>query len=575
MTNYEFRHFINGVEFQPIDAQNIGIKIDFMADISEFELNVDTLKLATSAYQEVMHHVSLGVGIFEGIPYEIKVGSVTLEYFVNLTDGVRFTDSYVECKIEKRWSINSFQNNAQGLSFELLNSRTPITGGFDIPYVIIPDNQVELLLLVALAGFQTTMALIQSIRDLVTIITSGTIEAVTPNAGVPPSVSTGSIITIVLKIAAQAIYTTALVLMLIKLTKDTIELIMPKIRKLKGNKVKSLIEQGCVNLGYSFQSSLLDAIPQLTILPVTLVNSKPSILNIILGNSTTYYNKPYPSTNDSIPMLWDLIEEIRNLFNAKIRVINNVVMLERRDYWASYSSSTIKNTLNIQDSRENAHTFNFQNSWKRYFMRYQFDSSDIWTMDNISGHSAEYSTEPLTVTNQDLVTIKTLATISSSFSLTKRKDSLNKVETALGELAQSVDNVVNGLGGNSNLYGIILNRIGVSQFSQQFIGQTRLMYTVGGKQPSNYVDKIGMTAIYDGYHVINQVKENFKAIAESQVPFAPQQFENIIGNNFMYDQNGNQLEIRTFTWVSGSAKADIEYQYPSDLAWNTQTIKIA
>ena len=415
MTNYEFRHFINGVEFQPVDAQNIGIKLDFMADISECELNVDTLKLSTQAYQQVNTHVNSGVGIFEGIPYTIQVGSVVLEYYVNLTEGARFADSFVECKIEKRWSVNTFQNNARGLSFESLNSQIPISGIFDVPYIVVQDNQVALLLILALNGFQSTLALIQSIRDLVTIITSGTIEAATPNAGVPPSISTGSIITIILKIAAQAVYTTALALMIVKLTKDTIELVIPKIRKLKGSKVKALIEQGCAKLGYGFQSNLLDSIPQLTILPVTLVNSKPSILNIILGTSTTYYNTGYPTANDSVPMLWDLIEEIRNLFNAKIRIINGVVNLERRDYWASFSNSSFINTLNIQNSRENAHTFNFQNSWKRYFMRYQFDASDIWTMDSINGVTAEYSTEPINVANTDLVTIKKLAEISSSF----------------------------------------------------------------------------------------------------------------------------------------------------------------
>jgi len=575
MTNYEFRHFINGIEVVPVGAENIGIKLDFMSDISEGELTTDTLKLTNAAYREVNMHVNSGEGLFEGIPYEIKVGSVTLEYFVNLTEGAIFADSYVECKIQKRWALSTFRDRARGLSFESLNANAPISGIFDIPYIIVPDNQIELFIMLSFATYQSTLAVIQATRDLITIITAGTVEASTPIVGVTPSVNAGAIASLILKIAAQTIYTLALILILVKLIKDIIELIVPKVRYLKGSKIKNLIEQGCTYLGYGFSSTLLDAIGGLTHLPVPLVKSNPSILSQILGNSTAYYNKGYPTASDTTPQLWDLIGEIRDLFNGKVYIRNKVVHLERRDFLASFASSSLVNTLNLQNIRENATEFNFMNTWKRYFMHYQFDPADLWTMDGIEGVFAEYSTEAINTTNADLVTIKNLAEIPSSFSLANRKKELNAVENSLSVLAIGVDNTINFLGGNSNLNALLLNRIGVTQISQQFFTVSKLMYTIGGKQPANFVDFIGMTAIYDNYHVINQVKENFKAIEKSAVPFAPLQFENMINNNFFFDQNGGPLEIRTFEWTSGAARASIEYQYPSTKAWNTKTVKIS
>jgi hypothetical protein len=566
------KHEIGGIEIRPENADNIGIRLDFTGDADDAVLNVDSITLSNEAYS-LINASRAQWGLFQGIPYTVKLGTLTLEYFVNLTENAQFTDSTVTCSIVKRRSTGWFMQQANSTSWEVLNSITPITGGFDIPYVIVKDNQVELLITLALTGYSLTKELIEAI-DQTAQTTAAITQASTPNVGVPPSVDTGDIIALALKLAAQIIYIAAIIIALAKVITQLIELISPKIRKFKGNKVKSLLSQGAAMFGYSFSSTLLDAIPQLTICAVPLEKSNPNIFNIILGNSTTYFNKPYPTSMDSTPNIGDLFTEIKKLVNGKIRVIGNVVHLERRDYWYSQMSGTVVNTLNLQDVRENSHTYNFGDMWKRYFSHYQYDYADINTINKINGLNSEKLTMPVNALYSDIFTVKGGVNIEYGFSLAERKDKLNVAESALVEITDQVDALLSFFGSNKSLSSLITSKIGVMQISQQHFTKTKLMYTVGGRQPANYLDKIGAPAIYNAYHFINEVQLNLKEIQTASIPFAPKQLQDLILNNVLVDNKGNKLEILTFEYISEGAQAEIEFQTPSTENTNTQTITI-
>lgn len=141
-------------------------------------------------------------------------------------------------------------------------------------------------------------------------------------------------------------------------------------------------------------------------------------------------------------------------------------------------------------------------------------------------------------------------------------------------LAQLCDSVISTLGGDSSLSYSVQARIGVLQISDQYFTKTKLLYTVGGKQPPNYMTKISATALYNKYHYINEISHNLQEISSATIPFTSQQIESLISNNYIYDQNGDQYKILTFSWVNGSQRADVEYSIKSDKGTNTQTLKI-
>jgi len=568
----EMKHFINGIEIRPLNADNIGIRLDFTGDAEEAQLNVDSVVLSNEAYSIVNASIE-NIGLFEGVPYRIEMGTLSIDYFVNLTENAQFTDITVECKIQKRRAVDWFMTQANSTRWELINKTTLITGAFDVPYIIVKDNQIELLVMTSLATASMTIQLAQAVQDLQTTISQG-IQASTPNVGVPPSVDAGDIIAFALNLAAQIIKLAVIIAALIVLLKQLIELIVPKVRYLNGQKAKNLLVQGCAFLGHQFSSTALDGLSGLTILPVPLVQTNNSIFDILLGNATSYYNKKYPSASDSVSTVGSLIMEVKKIINGRVKLIGNTIHLERHDYWYNLSSQSVVNTLNLQDRRENSFTYNFGEMWKRYYLHYQLDMSDMHTLDKIQGMQTERSTEPINIINADLVTIKGSVDIAPLLSLGYRKEKLNYAENKLLTLATFGDSVVNFLGGNSSLASSISARIGVLQISQQHYTNTKLLYTVGGKQPANYLDFIGATAIYNNFHAINQVKENLKTIHKSTIPFSPKQFNALLSNNVVYDEVGNQLEIINFDYVNSSASAEIEYTMRSDKGNNTKTVTI-
>jgi hypothetical protein len=267
-----------------------------------------------------------------------------------------------------------------------------------------------------------------------------------------------------------------------------------------------------------------------------------------------------------------LIDTMKSYFNADLAVNGSVVSLEP---YTQVPSITIDNTLNIQSKRANSYTFNTGEAWKRYLVKYQFDTSDLHTLNNYQKGQAEYSTEPINTVNPDLVTIKGLVSIDIPFAFGVRKNQLTYVEEKLLSLAEFADGIISFWGGDGDNASKISGRVGVMQISQQQFGQTKLLYLNGKKQPTNYLDKIGAKAVYE-YQKTNEVKENFKRIHTSSIPLSSHQFNQIInGGNVVQDSITDEiLEIISIDWINESVTAEINYSVKGNEGFNTKTITI-
>lgn len=570
MSDYT-RHFLNGTEIRPKNAENLGFKIDWTKNPDEAELTVDSIILTNQAKTIVDDHIDNGAGFFEGIPYRVEIDGLGVDYYVDLTQNSKFQDSKYEVNIKRRKALDYFMQQADGLSFELLKARNAFNPSdfFDVPYVIIRDNQGELLIMLSITTYQLSLALADAAQQFVEAITD-LLETLPPVPG-----NAGAIIAAAVKAAARFIYLAAIVLALINLINQIKEILFPSLRYFKAAYFKRLLEVGCTNLGYQFQSNLMNELERLTLLPVPMQDTNNSIFDNLMGIQNQSYTKGYPTALDTVRTLGDLIREVEKIGNAKTRVINGTVRIEERTFWYTQSGITILNTLNVQQDRENSKTYNFGEAWKRYYLHAQIDPTDIHTMDKIDKTDCEYSTEPITVVNPDLVLIKGLVEMPINFAYGIRKDNLTFVENIFLGLAQFADSVVNFFGGNSNLAAGIQGRIGVLQISQQHFRITKMMWcSPNGKQPPNYMDIIGAKPLYQARHTINQVRENFKEIQKATVPFSAQNFINLLDNNVVFDQDGTQLEILTFEWINETREAEIEYTVYSDKANNVQTIEI-
>jgi hypothetical protein len=563
----ETKHFLNGNEIRPLNFSEMGFKIDYSQDYNLPELNTETVILVNEAKTLVDNHI-LSNGVFEGIPYDITFGDTTLNYYIDLTDNVVVSDSQIEVKIKRRKSVSNFMENANGLTFEYLSTVQTINF-VNVDFIVVKDNQEVQLILFLLNTYVLAKELAESINNTISSA-QDVIKASVPNAGVPPSVDLGDIIAAIALLLMRIIYTAFILLQIIDMVKKIIEILVPAVRQLKATTVIELINKGCADLGYTFQSTLIPS--NLTIAPVPLHNPEPTIFEVFNAEDSANYTKGYPTALDSVTTLGELIDVFKEYYNADLSVNGNVVSLEP---YTQVISTTIKNTLNIQSKRENGYTFNTAESWKRYLVKYQFDTSDLHTLNNYQKAQAEYSTEPINSVNPDLVTIKGLVSINIPFAYGVRKNKLNFVEDKLLKLAEFADEVISAFGGNGNNASKIKGRVGVMQVSQKQYSVTKLLYLTGNKQPTNYLEYLGAKAVFEN-HESNNVKENFKRVYTSTIPLSGYKFNDIInGGNTVQDEITDEiLEIISIEWINENVKAEINYTVKSEEGFNTKTIQV-
>jgi hypothetical protein len=559
------RHFLNDIEITPRNRTEIGVISDFSDNPEVLSINVDTLVLPREAFDIVKQHIQT-VGLFEGIPYRVEMASgISLEYYVDLTENPIFRNFECELKIKRRLATDSFFDRANGTSFELMVKKGVNFSVFDIPYVIVPDGQVMLAIVTAITLFSMTQALIQAVKDLATTISQG-VQASTPNAGVPPSIDTGDIIAFALNVAAQVIYVAGLLVAVINLATKLFELIFPKVRKFKGAYFNTLLTQACSYLGYQFQSTLL-SLPY-THLPVPLVKNRKSIWDYLPDQLTNdYFNKGYPSSSDTTPTLGQLISALEDTFNARTKVVNGVVYFERRDYWQNITTNNMQPAMVLQSDRDDQYTFNMEEMWKRYYIHLQLDPLDFHTMDTIYDyHNSEYSCEPVNVMNSDLVNIKGLNDVNVPFALGARKNRLTVTEKLVKGLFQVIDALTGVFGGGTNFASKVDSRIGVLMISQEYFGVSKILYTIGGKQPINYLELLSGTALWNQYHYINQMQLNgWKIKSDVRIRIAESDFVNLLDNNYA-EIDGLMCEILRLEWIDERSFAQITYRIPDQFA---------
>jgi hypothetical protein len=557
------KHFINGTEVKPLNFDTIGFKIDYSQDYNLPELNTDSIIFVKEDMKLIMNHINTN-GVFQGIPYTITFGTTTLNYQIDLTEAPQIKDSQIEVKIVRLKSVMSFMSRANGLSFEALNRTNPINL-VDASYIIVKDNQGMQLVMFSINTFVLAKELQESILKVAESV-ADFIRAVTFNP-LPPL---GDILALAVLLIARLAYATLITIQIINMIAEMINILVPFKKIFKASQVIELINKGCTKLGYTFTSSLIES--NLTILPIPLSNSSPSVFEKFNALDNSTYTKGYPTALDSTPTLGSLIDFLKTFYNADLSVNGNTVSLEP---YSQVPSIQIDNTLNIQSEREDGYTFNTGESWKRYLIKYQFDTSDLHTLNNYQKAQAEYSTESNNSNDPDYENIKGLVRVDIPFAYGIRKDKLNYVESKLLSLAEFADTVVSAVGGNGQFASKVNGNKGHIQISQQQFGVTKLLYLTGKKQPADYLDKIGAKAIFN-YHESNNVKENFKRIYTSSIPLSSHQFNQIInGGNVVQDSITDEiLEIISIDWINENVTAEINYSVKSTEGFNTKTIEI-
>jgi len=573
------RHFLNGVEVSPRNRDEIGVVCDFTGNPDVLSLNTDTLVLPREANQMVKQHIQTS-GLFIGIPYQVQMdGGITLDYYIDLCDpGSKpmLRQHEIEVKIKRSKGYDDFRSKADGTSFELIVK----DNGIDffsykrMPFFIIKDNAAEQVLTLSLSIFVITKELIQAARDIS--------ESYTAFLNASP----GGIAEALANLIIQLIYFTALYVAAINYVIELLKILFPPKRYLNGCYYKELMSKACQYLGYDFSSELFDNDSGWFLLPVPINRNNPESifekLSHALGNN---FNLGYPTASDSVGLVGQFFDACEIQLNARTFIIGNTVHFERRDWLQNNSTLVMQPALNIQADRDESFTYNTEDAWKRYYIHYAVDFSDINTAEGVNfGFSdAEYSCEnSVPGANSNLITIKGLNDVSIPFAMGFNKDKLSLVETVALGVAQLIDNLTNVFTfGNGTSYATqISDRVNALKISQQYFSTTKSLYVI--PRPNNTVlinqnfnTNNSARALWDKYHYINQIQLNQFEIHEgARTRIRQNDFVNLLSNNYVFIDN-EICEVLKMTWIDEKSYCEITYRRPSTWATGkviTQTI---
>jgi hypothetical protein len=266
------------------------------------------------------------------------------------------------------------------------------------------------------------------------------------------------------------------------------------------------------------------------------------------------------------------------MFNARLIVNNGVVRIERRDWLFNQTTNNILPALSLQADRDDEYTYNIAEIWKRYYIHYQIDSTDLHTLDSemYDFHDAEFSTEPnFTISNADLVTIKGLNDVNIPFALGRRKEKLNWVEAIAYGFFVLIDSITGIFGGGTNYGPQIGDRRNCLQISQEFFTTTKIIYGRFGQfvigslvQQPDYTDVVSARALWNNYHYINAIDKNDWIIKENvRCRLNAMDFVSLLNNNYA-EINGEMSEILRIEWIDEKSFAQITFQTRSNWAQN-------
>ena len=556
------QHFINNREITPRNLFDIGVKVDFEAKTDEIQVTTDSLLLSREAKSYIDSHIA-NIGIFDGLKYKVVMnGNVQLDYYIDLTEEHLIEDNQIQCRIKLEKNHDNFFDRASGSSFSLINSVKPINT-IEVEYQILPIDAEGQAMSSFLAMYSITVAIGQQVKA--TAESSAEFASV---AGYGFS-AFGKIIEAGLKLVANIVYLALLVNEAINLAERIAGLINPKISIAKGVLVKELIEKGCDYLGYKFDSSIFNGdYAKLALMTVPANNTNENFFNI----SSVLFSKKvlssgYPTELDSVNTLGDLFSVMESMFNAKTRVVDNNVYFERWDKFVRNTSVQLDSSLTDQSERVNKYKYDTSRLFKRYYIHYSNDYSDIVTLDNYRHQASEYSLE--SSPNTQISTIKGLTEINIPFSLAYTKEKTTWLEDVFEVMKDIFAFFTSGQFDYKDSKGVVL-------LSQTYFSTTKIFIHDGNKRPKPNSNGalLDTSILWDKFHYINSPTSGYyRAIYESvKFQMSASEFKSIYRNNFV-TIDGLQCEIVNMEYFDEKQYALITYKAPIKINTNYITLK--
>lgn len=552
----------------PREFAEIAVKADWSGQIAEEgEVSIENLSFVNNEADYlkdwIANGLNGGVGIFEGVPFDINVSDSensrrVFKGYIDLTTAIIKGEKEVQASVKKLQGDKWLNEVANPLSFQSLDFSSVNTVYVQCIRNYVPDG-VEIAV-ISLSLFMMVKELVEAIKTISNRI-GELIATFTPDVVVGTAVEVakpGAIAKSILAGIFELAYIVAIVIGIVELVKQLINQLYPPLRYQAALKVSDLFQVALAKVDLAFESSIFESEPFSNMVYLPFKDTR--------GSKTKSGGVPYPTAQDSIYTLGDLIRLTQDMFNAKFKIENGVFRIERRDYWENQSTYTLPDVLSNQDERYDEFRYNADEIQSNYLISFSTDYQDQNTLDQFLGTNYQIITSANTINNPKLVNIKNLKEVRLSPSRGIRKNELTVFEKILRGFLKFVDTLTGIFGKGTNFASTVENRIGSLQLSNELIGNGKLLIMQGNKLSAQNFEIIRAKYLWDNYHFIESfadwfgVHNQYKIYEDVRIPFSFVDFVNVSGNNFFTTADGNRGELLKLDWIADENSATVSYR---------------
>ena len=547
----EIQYILNGVPCNPKNRREINY-IFTRGDRRDrsLELNVSSLEFVAEDFDSINTWRNT-YGDYVAMPLSVVYSNgLTVDYMLSFSDPESvFKDRSCNLKMLRYNGMDNFFDRAEGLAFDVINWNQ--SDFRDIDYVVVPETSFLYFISLSIATFSLAQELGKAAQE----IAEGISDVVSAS-----QLSVGAInatIVAAIKLAARIAYAIFIIIALIKLATELLNIIFPKIHQFKGITLRRLIEKGCEHLGYTLESTMLDALDKAVICPVPLKTKNPTLFKQLFQPLSLAYTHGYPSVRDSINSLGSAIAFLEEDLNAQVRIDNgNVVRIELESYYEQLATAQIPEAFNLQVELQDETTINSYEIFKRLVVTYRTDPSDINTYDDSAKSLYESNSVVQSLPDPNYDTIKGLKRVDLPFARGTRKGSLTFAEKAAKSFAKAID-----LFCNSSLASGIEGRKDVMQISNQYFSVTKLLWMNSSKLHPNQNNYVGAQRLADVYWEDKLIQNNQKIIKKSMpLAMTESEFFAFSANNYVTLGSGDVVNITRIDWNDYTKMAEVDYE---------------
>lgn len=597
---------------------------DRIRDEGGQQLNVKNLAWVREENDIILAYKQAGIngtgpGLTEGILLDIALpvpGALPIDVlngYVDLTSGTKFSDRIrTQADIKERDSVDHMNDIWDNVTFEYLfkvSGEISTNDFISIPYILnsVPDYPQTMLSLLSI------YVVTQQIKDSIEGLTELAAEMANPFEAT-------SIVRAVFRVA----YLIALIVTLIKLVKDTIQLIIQPVKYHCGMTLLSQLQKGAQHLGWTFRCPILETgttegIPnsKLVILP-----QKPQVLPNDIDDRILGITTPTPNSQQGFfkGTVGDLFRAAKKLFKGKFVFLPGQTGMEM--WLVREDENASSPTYQLPNLRRDYYNTNMDEFRANYTIGFEVDSIEKNTIQQYKGTVFSVVAKPA-ISGPGPKLMRGVEDVRIPFALAKRKETLTVPEKVIKELLDVLDTIINALieAVNAvinvynevvkvlnkiidalefvgidvgfdvpsiptippvNLGGIIENRIGMLMLEIDQTAVPKIFFLDQANNPKftkiTATNATALTAksLYRGYHFIQSFhpsvakpngnqwsKESFK-----NVPFSVYDYMAVKLNNKCFDFQGNEAEIDSCEFDPEGQHADLEVRFSEKIGIN-------